>query len=272
MWGVAFCGWILGIRCVYTFHSVFPTRKITFLYHCFLRWSAKNIFKCRFHTISDSVFNHELNLFHNKTTKILNWYSNNRYYPASIEEKNRVRQSLHIPLDAVVIITVGSCSNIKRHSEVIKSLPKILAKNNNCIYIHLGSGCLEIEEKVLAKELGVIENIRFYGNQSDVRKFLIASDVYIMTSKFEGISLTTLEALACEIPAILYNVQGLRDFNKNAENCIIISEDPKLISEKVDYLIHNPQYALKLANQAKLFVDSSFSMNKNAHSILELYN
>ncbi|WP_243348781.1 glycosyltransferase family 4 protein [Parabacteroides sp. FAFU027] len=270
-WGGALCAWIAGLRSVYTFHNVFPTKKITYLYHLFLRWSAKCIFKCKFQTISDSVYDHEKNFYHNNTTKIYNWYNCNRFFPVLVNEKDKVRQELGIAKDALVLVSVGGCSPVKQHSEIIKAMPLILLHNPNCMYLHLGQGVSEYEEVNLAVELGVDKNIQFYGNQPDVRKFLIASDIYIMPSKFEGIPITTIEAMGCGIPSILYDVPGLRDFNKNGNNSLLITEDYKVLAEKVVFLDSSPQVSIDIATSAKSFVDKNFNMKTNALKVLELY-
>lgn len=272
MWGLALCAWLAGKRSVYTFHNVFPTRIVTYPYHVLLRWSAKYIFKCRFQTISDSVYNHELNFYHNRTIKIYNWYGNERFYPANEGEKRMARKELGIDLDALVLISVGGCSSIKRHSDIIQALPAILKEKPNCIYLHLGKGETEKKEIELATTLDISNNIRFCGNQTDVRNYLIASDIYLMTSRFEGISITTIEAMACQIPAILYDVPGLRDFNSNGKNSILIKEDYHLLAEQVIFFKDNPTAALEMAKEAKEFVDRNFLMQKNAEKIFKLYS
>jgi len=271
MWGISLCARFARVRAVYTFHNVFSTHFYSYPYHCLLRWTAKSFFGCRFHTISDSVYEHELKLYHNKTTKIYNWYGSNRFYPAIPGEKKAIREDLNISQDTLVLISIGGCSLIKNHSEIIKALSIILKKKPNCLYLHLGKGELESEEIDFAKELGVYEQIWFCGNQLDVRKYLIASDIYLMTSHFEGISITTIEAMACLVPAILYDVPGLCDFNKEEEVSLLISEDYKILAEKIDYLNSHPEKALELSKKAKFLVDSKFYMTNNVIGIFNLY-
>ncbi len=271
MWHFSLCAWIVNVKALYTFHNVYPTHFYSYPYHCIIRWSAKYIFKCRFQTISDSVYNHELNYYYNKTIKIYNWYRSDQFFPATSEEKLFIRKDLGIENQRFIIISVGGCSPIKRHTEIIKALPKIIENIPNCLYIHLGKGISETEEMQLAIDLGISEYIMFCGNQSDVRKYLIASDVYIMTSSFEGISLTTIEAMACNIPTILYNVPGLRDFNSSMENSFLIEEDFTILAEKVVYLYNNIEISFEIANRANDFVVNNFNMRTNAKRIYELY-
>lgn len=271
MWTFALCAWIAGKKSAYTFHTVFSSRKHSYLFHVLQRWSAKHIFGCKFQTISDSVFEREIKYYHNKTEKIYNWYGTNRFFPADSEEKKKMREVLQIDQQALVLISIGGCSLIKRHADIIKALPAIQSHHPSVLYLHLGKGETEQEEKELVTELGLDNSVRFLNNQTDVRKYLVASDIYLMTSKHEGISITTIEAMACGIPAILYDVPGLRDFNKSGENSLLISEDYHLLAKRVCYLAIHPEKAQQLADSAREFVNKTFSLHKNAAEIYQLY-
>ena len=270
-WGMSYCAWKAGCKSVYTFHNVFRSHWYTYLYHWWLRWSAKHLFGCTFQTISDSVYENEKRYYHNETIKIYNWYGSSRFYPAQPNEKQAIREKLNIPQDALVLISVGGCSSIKRHTDVIKSLPEILKDYPNTIYLHLGEGVSLQKEIELANQLGVSKQVHFCGNQKDVRQFLIASDIYVMPSKHEGIPITTIEAMACGIPAILYNVPGLRDFNKEMECSELIAEDYQLLAQTIIKLYKDGEKQLFLTQNAKSFVDSHFFMETNAKKIFELY-
>ena len=270
--GMALCAWFANIKCVYTLHNVYPTRAVTYPYHFFSRWIAKNMFSCKIQSISDSVYKHELKLYFNKTIKIYNWYGSRRFYPAEITEKQTMREKLGIDQNAYVIISVGGCSPVKRHSDIINALPIVLKELPNSLYLHLGEGCSTLEELQLANDLFVANKIRFCGNRKNVRDFLITSDVYVMPSRFEGIPITTIEAMACSIPAILYDVPGLRDFNNDGENCILIPEDYSLLAEKILFLQRNKRFTVELTTKGRLFVNKYFDMRTNLDKIYDLYN
>lgn len=270
-WGLSYCAWRAGCKSLYTFHAIFRSHWYSYPLHWWLRWSAKHIFGCTFQTISDSVYENEKKYYFNKTVKIYNWYGSNRFYPALTDEKQIIRNKLKIPQDALVIISVGGCNFIKRHTEIIKALPEIIKEYSNTIYLHLGEGISTQEEVQLVKKLGIEKYVYFCGNQNDVRQYLIASDIYVMTSRNEGISLTTIEAMACLIPSVLYNVPGLRDFNKEKECSELIPEDYKLLADTIIKLYKNKERQLYLINNAKELVNCHFYMETNAKRIFELY-
>lgn len=268
---MAYSAWRAGCRAVYTFHNVFPSRNISYLYHILQRLIIKKIFNCKFQTISDSVYINEKRKYLNNTELVYNWYNHNLFFTANNQEKKKTRRELDIDENTLVLISVGGCSPIKQHSDIIKALPIILEVFPNTIYLHLGSGLTLPNEQQLARTLNVENYIRFEGNKIDVRKYLISSDIYLMPSKFEGIPITTIEALACGIPAILYNVPGLRDFNKSAECSLLIEKDYRKLAENVIKLFQNKEKQLELAINGKLFVDKNFSMKTNTQKIYNLY-
>lgn len=270
--GMAYCAWKAHCKSIYTFHNVFKSHWYSYPINFLQRWIAKHIFKCTFQTISDSVYNNEKKYYFNNSIKIYNWYGDTRFYPAKLNEKETIRQKLNIPLDSLVIISVGGCSPIKRHTDIIKALPQIIKQYPNTIYLHLGEGKSLEEERKLAQELNVQEYIRFYGNQSNVRKFLIASDLYLMPSKHEGIPITTIECMACKIPTILYNVPGLCDFNKENECSILIPENYKILAQTVISLYENKNQQRTITDNAYTFVNKYFNMTENSTKIFELYS
>lgn len=271
MWGLSLCAWIAGKKSVSTFHAIFHSNWYSYYYHRFLRWSGKKIFKSKFQSIGDSVHDHELKLYGNKTIKLTNWYGSNRFFPADENEKNQVRAELDISANSLVLISVGGCDHNKRHHDIINALAIVFKQIPDILYLHLGSGETEEEEIELARELGVVNHVRFYGKQQDIRKYLIASDIYLMTSYFEGVPITTIESMACKIPAILYDVPGLRDFNKKGNNSILIPQDYRILADKIIYLFTNPDIRRELANNARKMVNEYYDMDKNASKIYELY-
>ena len=151
---VAVCAWLANVRVIKTVHSVFKHRKHTYLYGVSQRFIARKIFKVNYHSIGESVHKNESHYYHNRSIRINNWFDNKSFFPIkSIEEKHTLREKLEIKNDQFVIISVGSCSIIKNHSDIIRSVAH-LNESINCTYIHLGIGEEEENEKKLANELG----------------------------------------------------------------------------------------------------------------------
>lgn len=262
---------ISGIGCLYTFHNVFPTKWYSLPKHILERLIIKKILGCKFQTISDSVYNHELNVFKNTTIKVYNWYNSFKFCPAKdIDEKNKIREKIGLNKDQNVLVSIGGCSKIKRHEDIILAMH--ILKEKDFVYLHLGEGETTKEEIKLVNELGLANKVWFLGNQTNVRNYLVAADIYVMTSLFEGIAITTIEALACGIPAILYDVPGLRDFNHDDECTFLIDSDYKVLANSILKLIDDKQLSYQLAEKGRRMVTSRFDMKSSVQKINDLYN
>jgi glycosyltransferase involved in cell wall biosynthesis len=259
------------VRCIKTQHNTFRNRWFTLPYAIAWRFILRKFCNVIFQTIGESVYLNELNYYKNPSVKINNWFDEKKFYPVqSNEEKTLLRTRFAIPQNAFVIISTGSCSYIKNHHDIIKALSLIKDKTN-CVYLHLGQGVTEQEEKQLAVELGVFEMIQFVGNQNTVRDYLVAADVFVMPSKFEGLSIASLEAMACKLPCILYDAPGLRDLIKGNDNGFLIEPDYHLLADKIMAVQQDSENALKRANAAFLFASREFSISINVQKVIELY-
>lgn len=270
-WIVSYCAWKAGCKVVYTAHNVFRSHWYSYPLHFMQHWTAEHWFHCKLQTISDSVDTNEREYFHAMTHLVYNWYGSNRFFPAQEEEKTRLRAEHGIPQDALVIISVGGCSPVKRHTDIIKALPEIIAHYPNVIYLHLGTGVSLEEETNLVEELNLMPHVWFLGNQSDVRRYLVMSDIYAMSSRFEGIPITTIEAMATGIPCVLYDVPGLRDFNKEDVTSMTIPEDYHLLADSICRLYGDKKLRELIVKAAMSLVHRKFFMETNARKIVDLY-
>lgn len=263
---------VAGVPTLKTMHSVFKNRWLTRPYAILKRWKARNFYRITFQSIGESVYSNELSYYKNPSVKINNWYDATSFYPAiNQNEKQEIKQQLGLSLDSFVIISVGGCSHIKNHHDIIKAIA-LLPNTLNVQYIHLGTGVTENEEKQLAKSLGVYDKIYFWGNKNNVRDYIIAADVFVMSSKHEGLGNAALEAMASGLPSVLYNSPGLKDLINNDDNGFLIEPSYELIAQKILEYKNHPGLKYEKAKSAMIFVNQNFSLKKNVQKIINLYH
>lgn len=270
-WFFAFTSWVARKRSIRTVHSVFKSRKLTWIKAFIERFTARNLFGVVFQTIGESVYLNELYYYRNPSVRINNWYNKERFFPQESEEtKRQLRDKLNIPQDVFVIISSGSCTPGKNHHDIVRALQGI-NKKIKCLYVHLGKGHTETEEKQIAEDLQVSDKIMFLGNRNNVRDYLIASDVFVMPSKFEGLSIASIEAMGCARPSILYDSPGLRDLIKEDDTGFLIKKDYKEIIEKVLWFAEHPESAKTMGQCAYQSASANYSMETGVKKIVSLY-
>jgi len=141
---------------------------------------------------------------------------------ASIDRSEK-RKALALSVDTAVAITVGELNANKNHIQALKALSKLTKTNFR--YLIVGNGESEQKLKKAVNELMLQDKVSFLGFRRDVPELLAASDVFILTSRREGLPKAVMEAMAVGLPIIATDVRGNRDLVKSGENGYLVPVD-----------------------------------------------
>jgi glycosyltransferase involved in cell wall biosynthesis len=86
----------------------------------------------------------------------------------------------------------------------------------------VGDGPLRKDLEDMAGKLGILPSVRFFGHQPNVTKFYAIADLFVLSSKTEGMSNALLEAMAAGIPPLVSNVGGNRDVIMDKNNGFLL--------------------------------------------------
>lgn len=125
-----------------------------------------------------------------------------QYTKRKCDEIKSVRRKLDLPLEKVISVYSGGFFERKNQREAIKAFLK-MKKNEDAVLLLLGDGT---NFEMLKKEFSNHANILFRGKVSNVNEYLHACDVYLATSKSEGLPNGVLEAMACGLPVLLSDI------------------------------------------------------------------
>lgn len=132
-----------------------------------------------------------------------------------------------------------------------------LEEKKNCKLYIVGEGPKEKEIKVLLKELGLNDSVELLGVRNDISELLKKADIYLMTSKWEGFSISLIEAAACGLPIIATDV---------GSNSLIVKDG------KNGYLIENYNEKKYVEAIKKLDKLNYLKFSKNSREIAEKYS
>jgi glycosyltransferase involved in cell wall biosynthesis len=262
--GIAKAAGVQGIALtphgMFRFHGLLRARK--FVERCIVRCMGG-----RYGMISDSVQACEWERYRNPGPRIFNWMNTKHFFPPSAEQRAEARAALEFRSDDFLLASVGNCSSIKNHTELLRALAQV--KQHPWTYLHAGQELAGEPERALAAELGIADRIRFLGSLAHTRPILWAADAFVMTSLHEGLGLAGLEAIACGLPAVLTDVSGLRDVAAIAGAAIQVGTNADSIAEGLRTL-----FAMSDEERSSLFAGGSarvragFSIEKGVHSIV----
>lgn len=126
-----------------------------------------------------------------------------------------IRKELNISQNKKIIFSVGELNENKNHEHVIKSLSGLSKKN--WVYLIAGEGTQNENIQQLLKEYKLDNSVKLLGYRTDVISILKQTDLFIFPSKREGLPVSVMEAMACEVPVVVSDIRGNRDLILNGK-------------------------------------------------------
>lgn len=112
----------------------------------------------------------------------------------------------------------------------------------------VGDGVRRGELENLVATLGLNEQVKFWGIRGDVPSLLKSSDVVVMSSHWEGLSLSNIEGMSVGKPFIASNVDGLHEMTQGA-GLLFAHGDDKQLAELIQTLMNDSEYYNQIAAQ-----------------------
>ena len=104
------------------------------------------------------------------------------------------RKDLKIKEDERIIMNVSRISKSKNHKRIIKIAKKLIDRNKKIKIILIGKGNLETEIKNEIKKNHLENNFIMLGNRNDVNELLMAADLFLFPTLYEGLGISVVEA------------------------------------------------------------------------------
>jgi glycosyltransferase involved in cell wall biosynthesis len=124
-----------------------------------------------------------------------------------------------------------------------------------------GDGELRAASEALAERLGVADAIEFMGHRRDVPALLQASDLFVLTSRYEGLPFSVLEAMGCGLPVIATRAPGTVDVVEDGVTGILTPlDDPEATAAAIVTLLDDPARARALGEAGRRRVAERFSL------------
>lgn len=141
--------------------------------------------------------------------------------------------------DEKVIIAVGRLTEAKDYRTLLRAF-KIVSENVKSKLIILGKGKLEEELKNLCDHFGVSEKVLFLGFKSNPYKYMKTSDLFVLSSRWEGFGHVIVEAMATGIPVISTDCKsGPKEIINDKYGVLVPVSDFKKLSSEIIKMLNN---------------------------------
>jgi len=167
-----------------------------------------------------------------------------------------------------LIGNVGRLFEQKGMEYFINAVPGVLSRHPDAQFYIIGSG--ENAEKL--KEMSKGLPITFMGYRTDIQNLMSQLDLIVLSSLWEGLPLTPIEAFSVGKTIVATGVDGTIEIVKNMENGLLVrAKDSEELTEKINWMIEHPEEKKQMEIKAKEKYEQDFSFNKLSESYVDFY-
>lgn len=169
--------------------------------------------------------------------------------------------------EAPLLVCVGRLCHARAPDVAVAALALMRTPSARLRLIGDGEDRAAVEELVTA--LGLDGRVEFIGFRPEPAPDLRAADVVVIPSRYDGMALVLLEAMACGAAIVATRVPGTSALGEAGQ--LVPIEDPRSLAEAVDALLADPQRRHRLGAAARAQVVENYSLERSLRGILNLW-
>lgn len=169
--------------------------------------------------------------------------------------------------NGIRLVTVGALRLQKNHEYLLKAF-KLLRTLDITLDIY-GTGPLKADlQKVITDEK---LKINLKGEVRNINQILSSYDLFIMSSTFEGFSLSVLEAMAMNVPLLLSDIKSFHEQCEDTAAYFDLNDEQDFVL-KLNHLLSNKAILKSKAERAKIRVAENFTLIKHMQGLRKIYS
>lgn len=186
---------------------------------------------------------------------------------ASISSQNKLKVSNNI-----VLLHVGRFAPQKNHMLLVEAFSRALKEYSSMELWLVGDGPLRPAVEDAVRERGMERSVVFWGIVPKVEEVLEETDIFVLSSDWEGLPLVALEAMAAGKPVISTNVGGVPELVENGVTGFLVPpKDPDALTNAILRLARDPQLRKQMGLAAKRHAIERFDISRTIRLHEDLY-
>ena len=194
-------------------------------------------------------------------------------FPASpFPERDRIRASLGVGPADLLVVSVGHLHERKRHDVLVDAAAAISRTRQRAYFAIVGMGPMEGELREQIRVRGLEGRVVLTGNREDVPELLASADIFVQTSRLEGLSRSLVEALYSGLAVVATDVGGTREVVQDGETGLLIA--PNSVAElasALDRLLGGPVLRDRLARCGRAVATGDWGVKAMERGLDDIY-
>ncbi len=185
-----------------------------------------------------------------------------------LPDKRRARAMLGLSPHQALMGTVARLKPVKRLDILLQAMTSL----RDVRAVIVGDGLERAQLKAMSEQLGLGDHVHFTGRQDDVRSWLAAMDVFVLSSDWEGMPNAVLEAMAVGLPVVATAVGGTPEVVVDGETGLLVPpRDPAALAQAIERLLCDPSLRRRMGEAGRKRVESHFTIEQTIAQTVALY-
>jgi glycosyltransferase involved in cell wall biosynthesis len=183
----------------------------------------------------------------------------------------RLRQLLGVAPGTPIVGTIANLKPEKDYPNLLAAAREVLRQRPDTVFVAIGHGHLADEVEDLARRLDVSEAVHLLGARDDALELIADVDVFVLASRFEGLPVALMEAMALARPIVATKAGGVPELVRHGETGLCVpTQSPQELAGALVRLLDDPGQRRRLGTTARHVIQQT-SPDAVTDRLLRLY-
>jgi L-malate glycosyltransferase len=171
-----------------------------------------------------------------------------------------------------ILLSAGRLVEEKDHFTLLESLRILFDKGHDILLLVVGDGYLRDSICKKIDDLGLNNKVIMVGTRSNIADYLYYSDIFVLSSKSEGLPMVILEAMASGTPVVSTTVGGIPEIIKNEKTGLLVPpQNPVLFASAIERLLIDSELSKQISDEARRLMLEKFDLRRITEEYCQLY-
>jgi glycosyltransferase involved in cell wall biosynthesis len=187
------------------------------------------------------------------------------------------RERLNLPLDSIVVGTVGRMVAEKGYRELFQAASVVASSQPSAVFLIVGAEANGERDQfsttiaeMLATDRGLRGRVRFTGFTVDIPPLLELMDIFVLASYREGMPRSIIEAMASGKPVVASDIRGCREeVIDGVTGFLVPVHDAPALANRIEALVKDSDLRKELGHAGRLRAENLFDETKVIERLME---
>lgn len=237
-------------------------------------WTSRHL-TTHFHAITDAVRRWAVAVLKvpaDRVTVVERGRDPGRLGEPGAQRRAAARQTLGLPGDAEILVSVGRLEFQKGHRFLLEAMERVVASRPSAVLLLAGRDGEESSTlRAMAERRTLAGAVRFLGHRDDLPDVLAASDLFVFPSLWEGLGGAVIEAMALGLPIVASDLEPVREVVEGGRAALLVPpRTPEAMASGISSLLADRDRAESLGATAREIFLDRFTLERSTRRMVAL--